>query len=147
MFRYYWVFVCILLTPVLLHSEPLDDALHVLDEWSGAFANADVDKIVSLYSHDALFLGTGSQSVVLDSSGIRKYFEKALLNDRPRTATLNSYSELVLSDSVIVFSGLDTITGTRDGEQTVSNGRVTIVVAKREGEWKIAQFHRSALPE
>ncbi len=138
------IFLLILSMPG--YADPVDDALAVLNKWSLAFAAADVDGIVKLYSPDALFLGTGSPSVVTQTEGIQEYFERALLNDRPRTARLKSYSALALSDSVVVFSGLDTITGTRNGKQMISNGRVTIVVAKREGEWKIVQFHRSRLP-
>ncbi len=60
-----------------LHSSsgaagPKEDALLVLDQWSKAFAASDVDAIVSLYSADALFMGTGSKSVVTDSAAIRK---------------------------------------------------------------------------
>jgi uncharacterized protein (TIGR02246 family) len=126
---------------------PKEDALQVLEKWTTAFTESDVDGIVELYSPDALFLGTGSKEVVSVPSGIRAYFERALLNDKPRGAMLNSYSVVEVSDSVVVFSGLDTVTGVRNGKQLISYGRVTIVVAKRDMGWKIIQFHRSALPK
>src|SRR5260221_672983 len=78
---------------------PKEDALQVLEKWTKAFTDSDVDGIVKLYAPDALFLGTGSKTVVVKSEEIRKYFEQALLNNRPRGATLNSHSAMVLSDS------------------------------------------------
>ena len=118
----------------------------MLEKWTKAFTDSDVDGIVKLYAPDALFLGTGSKTVVVKPEEIRNYFEQALLSNRPRGATLNSHSAMVLSDSVVVVTGLDTVTGVRDGKPVSANGRVTFVVAKRGADWQIVHFHRSAMP-
>jgi uncharacterized protein (TIGR02246 family) len=125
---------------------PKEDALQVLEKWANAFNNSDVDGIVELYATDALFLGTTSKTIVNKPEGIRAYFENALLNDRPRGANLNEYEALVLSDTVVEITGLDTITGVRNGTSFSANGRVTFVVQKRGPDWQIVQFHRSAMP-
>ncbi len=129
------------------HAGPKEDALAVLDKWTKAFAASDVDGIVKLYASDALFVGTGSKSVVIKPEGIRSYFENALLNNRPRGATLNNYEAMVLSDAAVVITGLDTVTGVRDGQPFSADGRVTFVVAKRGSDWQIVHFHRSAMPK
>lgn len=126
---------------------PKEDALQVLEKWTKAFSDSDVDGIVKLYAPDALFLGTGSKTVVVEPAGIRKYFERALLSNRPRGATFNSYRAMVCSDSTVVVTGLDTITGVREGKPYSVYGRVTFVVAKRGSDWKIVHFHRSAMPK
>lgn len=126
---------------------PKEDALQVLENWTNAFSDSDVDGIVKLYAADTTFLGTGSKTVVVKSDEIRKYFERALLNNRPRGAKLDSYSATVLSDTAVLFTGLDTVTGVRDGTPFSANGRVTFVVAKRGAEWQIVHFHRSAMPK
>jgi uncharacterized protein (TIGR02246 family) len=126
---------------------PKEDALQVLEKWTKAFSDSDVDGIVKLYAADTTFLGTGSKTVVVKSDEIRKYFEQALLNNRPRGAKLDSYSATVLSDTAVLFTGLDTVTGVRDGTPFSANGRVTFVVAKRGAEWQIVHFHRSAMPK
>jgi hypothetical protein len=77
---------------------PKEDALQVLEKWTKAFADSDVYGIVKLYASDTTFLGTGSKTVVVKPEEIRKYFEQALLNNRPRGATLGSHSAMVLSD-------------------------------------------------
>jgi uncharacterized protein (TIGR02246 family) len=125
---------------------PKEEAVQILERWTKAFSDSDVDGIVKLYAPDALFLGTGSKTVVTKSDEIRKYFENALLNNRPRGATLGSYEAIVLSDTAVVVTGLDTVTGVRDGTPFSNNGRATFVVAKRGSDWKIVHFHRSAMP-
>jgi uncharacterized protein (TIGR02246 family) len=125
---------------------PKEEALQVLEKWTKAFSESDVDGIVKLYASDTTFLGTGSKTVVIKSEEIRKYFEQALLSNRPRGATLGSYSAMVLSDTAVVVTGLDTVTGVREGKPYSANGRVTFVVAKRGADWQIVHFHRSAMP-
>ena len=125
---------------------PKEDALQVVEKWAKAFSDSDVDAIVKLYAPDALFLGTGSKTVVVTPEGIRKYFEQALLSNRPRGARLDSNSAMVVSDTTVVVSGLDTVTGVRDGSPISANGRVTFVIAKRGSDWQIVHFHRSAMP-
>jgi uncharacterized protein (TIGR02246 family) len=138
------VLTAVTASPVL--AGPEDDALQVVEKWAAAFRASDVDAIVSLYAPDALFLGTGSRTVVVDPSGIRQYFERALLTDRPRGATLDSRSVMVLFDGAVVITGLDNTTSVRDGKALSSPGRVTFVVAKRGADWKIVHFHRSGVP-
>lgn len=125
---------------------PKEEALQVLEKWSKAFTDSDVDAIVKLYAPDALFLGTGSKTVVARPEGIRNYFEAALLTNKPRGATLGDYAAMSLSDTAVVITGLDTVTGVRDGKPFSANGRVTFVVAKRGSDWQIVHFHRSAMP-
>jgi len=125
---------------------PKEEALQVLEKWTKAFTDSDVDGIVKLYASDALFLGTGSKTVVTKPEEIRKYFEQALLSNRPRGAKVGDHFVSVLSDTIVVVTGLDTVTGVRGGTPFSANGRVTFVVAKRGSDWQIVHFHRSAMP-
>ena len=125
---------------------PEEDALQVVGKWAAAFNASDVDAIVALYAPDAMFLGTGSRTVVLKTAEIRQYFERALLTDRPRGAALESRSVMALSDGAVVITGLDATTAVRDGKTITSPGRVTFVIARRGAEWKIVHFHRSGVP-
>lgn len=128
-------------------SDTIKAAASVLDHWTKAFCASDVDGIVRLYADDAIFVGTGSKTVVNDTAGIRKYFEDALLSNRPRGAALASCETMPLSDTAVVFSGLDAVSGVRDGVPFSNGGRFTFVVAKRGADWKIVHFHRSAIPK
>jgi len=126
---------------------PKEEALAVVDKWVAAFAASDVDAITKLNAPDALFMGTGSKTVVTDPAEIRKYFEGALLTRRPRAAPISSSEVIVLSDSVVVIAGLNTSTGVHEGKTFANPGRVSFVIAKRGGEWQIVHFHRSAMPQ
>ena len=139
-----FVLMAALTSPVVAGSE--EDALQVVEKWTAAFNASDVDAIVALYAPDAMFLGTGSRTVVLETADIRQYFERALLTDRPRGAALESRSVMVLSNDAVVITGLDATTAVRDGKTITSPGRVTFVVARRGPEWKIVHVHRSAVP-
>ena len=145
-----WVFLAAIVLFASFGSSatagPKDEALQVLETWAKAFTDSDVDGIVQLYAPDALFIGTASKSVVVKPEGVRSYFENALLNNRPRGAALNEYTAMPLSDTAVVVTGLDTVTGVRDGKPFSNAGRVTFVVAKRGADWKILHFHRSAMP-
>jgi uncharacterized protein (TIGR02246 family) len=130
----------------LAFADAKTEALAVLDQWTKAFAASDVDAIVGLYAPDALFMGTGSKTVVTDPAAIRKYFEDAILTRRPRAAPISSSELMVLSDSVVLVAGLNDSMGVLDGKPFTNPGRVTFVIAKRGTEWKIVHFHRSAMP-
>ena len=138
------VVTCALATPA--GADPKKEAMQVLEQWTKAFSASDVDGIVKIYAPDSLFMGTGSKTLVTKTEEIRSYFENALLNNRPRGATLGEHSVMPLSDTAVVITGLDTVTGVRDGQPVSASGRVTFVVAKRGAEWKIVHFHRSAMP-
>jgi len=125
---------------------PEEDALQVVERWAAAFRASDVDAIVGLYAPDATFLGTSSRAVVVTPEEIRQYFERALLNDRPRGVELASRSVAVLADNAVVITGLDATTAVRGGKAVRAPGRITFVIARRGTDWKIVHFHRSALP-
>lgn len=127
-------------------AQGADGPSQLIAKWADAFSRSDVDAIVDTYAPDALFVGTGSKTIVVDPAGVRRYFEDALLSNRPRGASLNSHSTMTLADGSVVVVGLDTVTGVRNGQSYSANGRVTFVVAKRGQDWKIVHFHRSAMP-
>src|SRR5689334_19401379 len=86
-----------------------DDAMQVVQRWASAFNESNVDGIVSLYAPDALFFGTGSKTLVTTPAQIRSYFEAALQKDKPRGAQLLEHSVKVISDNVVVVTGMDRV--------------------------------------
>jgi uncharacterized protein (TIGR02246 family) len=128
------------------YAGPQDEAMAVVNKWVQAFDASDVDAITKLYAPDAIFMGTGSRAPVTDPAGVRRYFEQALLTQRPRSARVLESKAFVLSDDAVVINGLDVTAGVRDGKTIESPGRFTFVVARRDGEWRIVHFHRSGMP-
>ncbi len=101
----------------------------------------------SLHAPDATFFVTGSKTLVTTPAPVRAYFEQALLNNRPCGAALANPTAVELSDSVVLVTGLDTVTGVREGKTYSSPGRVSFVLQRRPAGWQIVHFHRSALPQ
>jgi uncharacterized protein (TIGR02246 family) len=130
----------------LAHAGPKEDAYQVVEKWDKAFTASDVDAIVRLYAPDALMIGTLGKVVLTKPEDIRRYFDVALNTNKPRTASLNSSEALVVDDSTVIITGLDTVTGVKDGQPVIGLGRVTFVVAKRGSDWLIVHLHRSPLP-
>ena len=128
------------------NASSANDALQVVQRWATAFNESNVDAIVGLYAPDALFFGTGSKTLVTAPEQIRSYFEAALQKDKPRGAQLLEHSVKVISDNVVIVTGTDRVSGTKDGNVYHADGRVSFVLEKRAGNWQIVHFHRSALP-
>ncbi len=122
------------------------EAHQILAKWIQAFNASDIEGIVSLYATDALFIGTGSKEVGTNPEYLQKYFQ-SLKRGMPRGAQLKSYSTMELSSTVVLISGMDTVSGTKDGATFYRPGRTSFVLAKRDGKWQIVQFHRSAVPD
>jgi uncharacterized protein (TIGR02246 family) len=136
--------ICSFFSPAI--AGPKEDAFQVVESWARAFSAADVDSIVSLYAPDAVFMGTGTKTIVTQPEGVKKYFETVLLGNRKFVASLVDSSVVALSDSTVVVTGLDKLIATVDGKSQDIFGRVTFVLSKRESGWKIVHFHRSAMP-
>jgi uncharacterized protein (TIGR02246 family) len=131
---------------VAARAAPVDEAVAVVERWAAAFTASDVDAIAALYADDATFFGTSSAAPLTTNAAIRGYFERSLLNNRPRAAALDERLATEIAGGTVVVTGLDTVTSTRGGERVSTRGRVTFVLAKRAEAWRIVHFHRSALP-
>ena len=125
---------------------PKEDAFQVVERWGKAFTDADVEGVVGLYASDAVFMGTGTKTIITKTEDIRKYFQTALLGNRKFVATIVDSSVVALADTVVVVTALDKLAATTDGKTQDLLGRLTFVLAKRDSGWKIVHFHRSAMP-
>ena len=126
-------------------SGPGQEAMRVVERWATAFHESNIDAIVELYAPDALFFGTGSKALVTTPEQIREYFQ-GLNRDKPRGAQLLEHAVKVIADDVVLVTGLDRVTGVKEGKPYQADGRVSFLLEKRGSDWKIVHFHRSALP-
>jgi hypothetical protein len=127
------------------NAGPKEEAFQVVEKWTKAFSESDVDGIVKFYAADAVMLGTGSKALIASPEGIRRYFEGALRNSK-LTVALGEHSVLQVSDTTVVVTSFDTIVGVFADKPLNLAGRDTFVIAKRAADWQIVHFHRSALP-
>ena len=129
-------------------ADATDGAELVFNKFFTYFTNADTESIVTLFSDDALFWGTRSQSLVKDTSGIRSYFS-GIGNRTPGqiVASAADISILPLNENQAMISGTWQEVPDPRGLSDRNILRVSAVVANRNGEWKIVQFHNSRVPE
>jgi uncharacterized protein (TIGR02246 family) len=126
---------------------PAENAQAVFDRFLMAFTAADVDAVAGLFWPDALFWGTTRPDLVTTPEAVREYF-KPVGNLKPGEwrATSGGTSALVVSESVVLISGLWQIENVVDGKPTITPLRVSVAVIKRGDTWRIAQFHNSLRP-
>lgn len=121
------------------------EASAVFQSFLDDLTNLAVDDIVDLFTDDALFWGTSRQVLATDREGVRGYFS-ALAGGQPRqnVAQEVSHEVRVLADGTQLLSGIWQVVPASGAATTTL--RISMVVVERDGAWKIAQFHNSALP-
>lgn len=125
---------------------PKEDAQAVADKFIAAFTAGDLEATAALYSPDALFWGTVSPGLGTSPEAIRKYFgdNYAARAKAPlKSAKITEGSALVLSDDVVVLAGQ----WQTERETAVSHLRYTMVVHKKDGQWRIVHLHSSPRPK
>jgi ketosteroid isomerase-like protein len=133
-----WLITAVFLAfPFNAVAGPREDAQAVFDKFLTSFTAANAEEVVSLFTPDALFWGTTMPNLATTPArapGVVK-------------ATSLGTSALVLSDSVVLVSGMWQIERVVDGKPTLTPLRVSLVVTKRGDRWLIAQFHNSPWPK
>lgn len=122
-------------------------ALSALHAWIAAVNRHDLAAIVEIFSPDARFFGTSTQTLVNSSEGIRQYFDVVLKNYVPLKVTLGLVTVNELSPDSAVITGYDKWQVTLNGESVEAIGRLSVAVALRDNHWRIISFHRSAMPD
>ncbi len=122
------------------------EAAAVFETFLDAMTNTDMDIVTSLFSEDALFWGTGSQTLVTDPTGVAAYFEPVGRNPPGQTiARARDFESVEIASNLVAISGMWEVVPSAENEGTPL--RVSMLLALRNGAWKIIQFHNSAVPQ
>ena len=124
---------------------PKEDAFSVIEQFKKSFDTSDVQGVVKLFAPDAVFLGTLSPKLATRNEEIDAYFQ-GIKTDRPRKVVFGEYSTIILSDTAVLFAGVDQFSSTRDGKTIELPARFTLLVTKGNQGWRISHFHSSARP-
>jgi hypothetical protein len=132
-----------------LWAGPRGEALATYEKFFEYFRTDNHDQLVSLFSPDALFIGTISPEPVTEPEGLRAYFVRALSRERGEVrARVFGTTATQLTDEVVL------VTATWQSERTLAgvmttNGpsRNTSVMHKCGDRWFIVQFHNSWKPK
>lgn len=128
---------------------PREDALAEYEKFFAYFTTDNHEQLISLFSADALFIGTISPELVTDPAGIREYFVKALSRSRGEVrANVFGTTATALSETVVLVTASWQSERTLNGTMTTNGpSRNTSVMHKRGERWYIVQFHNSWKPK
>ena len=124
---------------------PREDAFGMVDEWAFAFNSGDVDKIVALYSPEALVLGTVSPSLASTPEDLRAYFGASSV--AKSQVKLGERAAAVLSNDAAVMTGFYEFSRLVNGQQVVTPARFTFILVRRDEGWRIVHHHSSVRPK
>lgn len=124
---------------------PREDAFGMVDEWAFAFNSGNVDKIVALYSPEALVLGTVSPSLASTPEDLRKYFGASAA--AKSQVQLGERAAAVLSNDAAVMTGFYEFSRPAAGQPAVTPARFTFILVRRDEGWRIVHHHSSVRPK
>jgi uncharacterized protein (TIGR02246 family) len=131
------------LSPVAA-AEPKDEIAAVAKEWAAAFSEHDVDRIVALYSKDALLWGTNGITLRTTPEEVRGFFESAF--KIPNIAVSYDSQVVRLFGNVAVVAGNYTFTARSDGPSQDSPARYSFTLIKDGERWLIVDHNSSLMP-
>jgi uncharacterized protein (TIGR02246 family) len=125
---------------------PKEEAQAVAGKFIAAFVAGDLEAAAALYSPDAIFWGTVSPELGTSPEVLRKYFADnyaARAKVPLISASITDSSALVLSDDTVVVAGR----WQTERPSALSLLRFTMVMHKRDGQWRIVHLHSSPRPK
>ena len=131
----------LVLTPLVALAGPAEDANAVVERWSAAYSSNDPDAIAKLYTSDAVLLGTVSPILSEGTEAIVKYFTPSKGSGNKNK--LGERRTIVLGDNAVVVAGFYEFTRMQEGKMVPGPARFTMLLTKRDGEWRIAHHHSS----
>ncbi|MDR3465385.1 MAG: SgcJ/EcaC family oxidoreductase [Xanthobacteraceae bacterium] len=127
-------------------ADQRDNAYAAVERWADAFNSGDVEKVVGVYTTDALVLGTASPGLASTPDDLRAYFRQAAA--AKFQVKLGDHSAIALSNDAAVIVGFyDFSRPGADGQMTVIPARFSFVLEKKGDLWQIAHHHSSLKPK
>ncbi len=120
---------------------PAEDANAALARWSAAYTANDPEAITKNYWPDAILLGTVSPIISIGTDAITKYF--SVVKGTGNKNEIGEKHTIVLDDNAVVVTGFYTFVRMVNGKPTPSPSRFTMLITRRNGEWRIAHHHSS----
>ena len=127
--------------PTVAIAGPAEEANAVVERWSAAYSSNDPEAIATTYTPDAILLGTVSPIMSEGTDAIVKYFTPSKGSGNKNK--LGERRTIVLGDNAVVIAGFYEFTRMQEGRPVPAPSRFTMLVVKRDGEWRIAHHHSS----
>jgi uncharacterized protein (TIGR02246 family) len=112
----------------------------IIEKWSAAFNRLDADALAALYSSNAFFFGSKSQ-LYRGNEGVAAYFQALPRWSSPIVQFTERATAQVNSD-LINFAA--TASFVVDEDTAPLSVKITWVIAREDGDWKIVSHHVSS---
>ena len=124
---------------------PKEDVAAAASTWARALGEDDPEKVLPLYSNDAVLWGTLSPTVRADRAALREYFVTAFKVLPGLKVAFGDQLIRVYGDTA-VNTGYYTFSYLRDGETRSLPARYSFTYVKSGENWLIVDHHSSAMP-
>jgi uncharacterized protein (TIGR02246 family) len=126
-------------------AAPKDEVSAAASTWARALGQDEPDKVLPLYSDDAVLWGTLSPTVRADRASLRDYFVTAF-KVLPGLKVAFGDQLIRVYGSTAVNTGYYTFTYVKDGETKTLPARYSFTYVKSGERWLIVDHHSSAMP-
>jgi uncharacterized protein (TIGR02246 family) len=124
---------------------PKEDVTAATFAWGHVLGEDDPDKVLPLYSDDAVLWGTLSPTVRADRAALRDYFVTAFKVLPGLKVAFGDQLVRVYGDTAI-NTGYYTFSYAKDGETKTLPARYSFTYVKNGDRWLIVDHHSSAMP-
>jgi uncharacterized protein (TIGR02246 family) len=126
-------------------AEPKDEVEAAASAWAQALGEDDPDKVLPLYSSDAVLWGTLSPKLRSDPTALRDYFVGAFKALSALKVAFGDHLIRVYGNTA-VNTGYYTFSYSQNGESKTFPARYSFTYVKNGDRWMIVDHHSSAMP-
>jgi uncharacterized protein (TIGR02246 family) len=126
-------------------AEPKDEVVAATAAWAQALGEDDPEKVLPLYSSDAVLWGTISPKLRSDPAALRDYFVGAFKALPGLKVTFGDQLVRVYGNTA-VNTGYYTFSYVQNGESKIFPARYSFTYVKSGDRWVIVDHHSSAMP-
>jgi ketosteroid isomerase-like protein len=112
----------------------------IIEKWSAGFSGLDAAALASLYSRHAFFFGS-NPSLYRGREGVAAYFNALPRWRSPIVQFGDVRTELIGADLINMAA---TVSFVVDEGATTLSVKITWVIAREDGDWKIVSHHVSS---
>ena len=113
----------------------------IMERWAAGFNRLDAGALASLYSANAFFFGS-NPSLYRGNDGVAAYFDALPRWNSPTVQFTDVATMQVGSDVINVAAGATFTVSEDDAPLSV---KLTWVIVREDGDWKIASHHVSSM--
>jgi ketosteroid isomerase-like protein len=118
----------------------------VIEQYRRGFATMDVEGLTAIWDQDydhILYIPQEAAQPVRGWAGVEQYYKRVSgLFERVRTMTVSDVSVDVFGDVAYAFCRFH-FEGEVEGQSHIADGRVTFLLRRTSGTWKVIHYHES----